>query len=108
MLMRQLVQEVVLNTHLHYLEIGYEIATHTCHYLNRTWECYEFQTSMYGCVYDLLDKLESDLIYQYKRDNDISRLTSKRKEAFKTEILEKNEDYIILKEIQKIIRDRKF
>ena len=63
---------------------------------------------MGGCVYDLLDKLESELIDQYKRDNNISRLTSKRKEAFKAEILEKNEDYIILKEIQKIIRDRLF
>lgn len=97
---------MVSNIHQHYLEIGYELVTHTCHYLNRTWECYTFQTSMAGCIYDLLAEIEAKLIDQYKRDNNIARLTAAKKEVFKTEILEKNEDYIIYKEIQKIIRDR--
>jgi hypothetical protein len=50
-----------------------------CHYLNRTWESYSFQSSMRKCFYQLIDIRSKYLIDEYKRENNRSRLSSDMK-----------------------------
>lgn len=54
---------------------GYELATHKVHYINRTWERYQFQTAMKGAVEDTLDEYYKRCECMYKELNDISRIT---------------------------------
>jgi hypothetical protein len=76
------------------------IATESCYYLNRTWECYRYQTSMKAVVNKYLQEIKDNIIYYYKQDNNIKRLTKKHKEAIEKLF---NEDNRIteLKEIYK-------
>lgn len=62
---------------------GCEIETHTCHYLNRTWECYTYQTVMYGAMNDLIHYRTERLTNQFKADKGYNKLTAKRKEELK-------------------------
>ena len=59
-----------------------EIGDNTTHYLNRTWECYQFQTCMRGLVNKLIEKREEFLKDKFKFENDYKVLTSKRQEEF--------------------------
>ena len=60
----------------------YSIAKNSCHYLNRTWECYRYQTVMQYCVRNLIDSKYEDFITDYKAERNIKRLTAeKRAEA---------------------------
>lgn len=58
---------------------GVENAEHTCHYLNRTWECYTYQTVMMGAVRELINDRRIRLERKYKEDNGFSKLTDKRR-----------------------------
>lgn len=68
------------NTHLflndHYLESG------KINYINRTWESYQYQTSMYQAVKNYLNAI----IERYKRwfleKNNYKRMTKERKKEF--------------------------
>ena len=62
---------------------GYAETEHTCHYLNRTWECYTFQTVMFGAIRNLIDYRETYLTKQFKTDKGYTKLTAKRKEELK-------------------------
>lgn len=62
--------------------------SHTCYYLNRTWECYPYQSAILGVC---LDAIESELHnaraafmakYEYKRLND------KRRDEFRAYLME--------------------
>ena len=57
----------------------YKIIENTAHYINRTWECYTFQTSMCGAVYTLIENRKETLKRDYKEKNNIKRLTEKTK-----------------------------
>lgn len=60
---------------------NYEVCNEKCCYLNRTWECYTYQTSMRAVVSKYLKQKRDNIIYYYKQDNNIARLTKKHKEA---------------------------
>lgn len=60
----------------------------SCNYLNRTWECYTYQSVMQKAVRKLLDNIEEITTERYKRENNISRLTEKRREEIKKIYLE--------------------
>lgn len=62
---------------------GYEEINHTCHYLNRTWECYRFQTVMLGAIRDLIDCRELYLTKNFKTEKGYTKLTANRKEELK-------------------------
>jgi hypothetical protein len=51
----------------------------SCHYLNRTWECYRFQTVMQRCISNIINTNEEDYIAVYKADNGIKRLTAEKR-----------------------------
>lgn len=59
---------------------GNEIISSRCNYLNRTWECYKFQTSMKCCVRDLINERKDNLENNFRKVNMITRMTSKKKE----------------------------
>ena len=77
---------------------NYEIGSNTCNYLNRTWEQYRYQTSMRGCIYSLIEKLQKKEIDLYKSNNNISRLSKELKEKVLNE-LEKEQMMIEYREI---------
>ncbi len=55
-------------------------------YYNRTWESYQFRTCMQNLIWGLIERTEKKFLDQYKKDNDIKRLTASRKEeALKSE-----------------------
>ena len=55
----------------------------TCHYLNRTWERYTFQSVMRKAVYDAREAQENYLKNTYMTAKGYKKLTAKRAEAFK-------------------------
>lgn len=58
---------------------GAEKTKNTCHYLNRTWECYRYQTVMMGAIRELINDRRIRLERKYKEDNGFSKLTDKRR-----------------------------
>ena len=71
-----------------------EMAHYRAHYLNRTWECYTFQTSMMGAVREYKRYYEDLYLDQFKRKNNYKKLTAQRKAEFE-EFLNKQEKIII-------------
>ena len=49
----------------------------SCHYLNRTWECYRYQTVMIGLINKLIEERKNYIKADYKSENNITRLTQK-------------------------------
>ena len=59
---------------------GIEINEAKIKYQNRTWESYVYQSCMEKAVGQLLEKRKLELIANYKRVNDLSRLSQKKKD----------------------------
>lgn len=49
----------------------------SCHYLNRTWERYRYQTVMMRLVNSLIEERKNYIKAEYKRANNIALLTQK-------------------------------
>ena len=81
------------------LENDREVATNRCTYQNRTWECYEYQTCMLGCVRILIENRIAKIKDTYKSDRNISRITKKHKEALE-EIIADDARLKILRELK--------
>lgn len=64
---------------------GRKVAEHTCHYLNRTWECYTYQTVMKRAVDEVEDREIAYLKDKFMRAHEYKKLTAKRKEEFDAE-----------------------
>ncbi len=67
--------------------------TATVVYYNRTWEQYEYQSVMIKAVRILIDERAEEITQRYKFENNIKRLTAKRKEEVKELI--KTDDIIL-------------
>jgi len=50
-----------------------------CQYINRTWESYAFQSVMKSAVWILIDSRGKNLIDNYKKDNNLKRLSAEKK-----------------------------
>lgn len=72
----------------------------SCHYINRTWECYRYQTVMKRCIDDIIEANKKDYIAVYKADNDIKRLTAEKREQLENEFYKQKE----IKELQKVYK----
>lgn len=53
----------------------------TVGYINRTWECYPFQTVMLKVVRQLADCRQNHIECNYREENNVCRLTKKHKDA---------------------------
>lgn len=82
---------------------GVEIITNKVQYYNRTWECFEFQSSMSGAIYKLLDMATDRITKQFKQQNNIKRLTEKTRTQLE-DLIQNDEAYkeykLMLKEIK--------
>lgn len=80
-----------------------EIAHNRAHYINRTWECYRFQTSMFGVVRIAKEYWEKYYLAKFKNEHNYNKLTAARKEEFEKYLNEQKEIIIynkMLKELQ--------
>lgn len=59
---------------------GLKRGKNTCHYYNRTWESYRYQSVMRGLVCKLIAERKNYLKDEYKYNNGIKRLTAKHLE----------------------------
>lgn len=57
------------------------LAEHKVFYLNRTWECYNFQTAMLGAIDSAIDDERDEVMDKLKRENGWAKITEKRREA---------------------------
>lgn len=73
------------STLFHY---GNEVENARVCYLNRTWECYNYQTSMREVVEKYILKIKNRIVDDYKYENNITRLTKKHKEIVEKLIAE--------------------
>ena len=87
---------------------GYEYIESTCHYINRTWENYAFQSVMLRAIEELKNKLYKKALYIYKSKNNISRLTKAKREDFENNHLPQTNGglYNELNQLRDIIRGR--
>lgn len=65
---------------------GWKYGSNTCNYLNRTWECYRYQTVMRGAICKNIEGKKKRLLEEFKARNNYGRLTAKRREEFEAEI----------------------
>lgn len=83
------------------------LVEHTVHYLNRTWESYEFQTSMLGAVRKMLEYNDNCIKLSIKNTLGLRRWCKQcddyKDEFFKTHkyMLDKKNDY---SELEKILK----
>jgi hypothetical protein len=78
---------------------GVEIGTYTAHYLNRTWEAYQFQTSMCGLINVRIESRTEYLESNFKEEHGYKNMTPKRRESFNA-IVEADEYIILYKKIK--------
>lgn len=79
---------------------GHQISENKIKYLNRTWEQYEFQSCMYGCVYPLIEKRKSELKESFKEKKGITKLTQKYEKEYAKYLKQDDE----LKELNKLYK----
>ena len=74
---------------------GYLRCKASCFYLNRTWECYTYQSVMKKAVSNAIDSILSTMKYDYLSVNGYERMTAKRKEDFENVYLKDNNNYLV-------------
>ena len=82
---------------------GYNYGEATCHYLNRTWERYTYQTVMLRAVDSLEEEREARLKREFKAKKGYTNLTAKRQVEF-AEYLEADEDMQFYKALKQALR----
>lgn len=63
-------------------------------YINRTWERYTYETSTRACLQKLVNEIYNDLKNDYKKQNNIKRITQKDKKTI-VEMLDKNNKELV-------------
>ncbi len=77
---------------------GYKCATATCHYLNRTWERYTYQSVMRKVVCELRERRREWLKEAFKAEKGYKKLTAERKVEFNTYV-NKDADFDLYRRI---------
>ena len=72
----------------------YYVITAKVGYINRTWERYTYETSTKKALFMLVNEIYNDLKDNYKRQNNIKRITQKDKKAI-VEMLDKNNKILV-------------
>lgn len=86
---------------------GRTINSNRVHYLNRTWECYRYQSAMLGCVRNELNYIESKGIEEYKEVNGIKRLVGKKREEV-IEATQNSKEYKEMELLYKMVSDARY
>lgn len=64
-------------------------------YLNRTWECYQYQSVILDAIYEAMKRRQTRLVDDYKLQANVIRMTKRRKELL-------YQDDIELQELQEL------
>ena len=59
-----------------------EISSAKRFYLNRTWECYRYQSAMHDAVNNVLKELKENIKNEFKNSHNYSTMNAKRTEEF--------------------------
>lgn len=59
----------------------YPMGENNIRYYNRTWEVYQYQSCMQGCVNNIIDVLINEYIANYKSKNNITRFKKCQKDV---------------------------
>ena len=78
---------------------GRRVAENTCHYINRTWERYTYQSVMRGAVYGLIEDRENFLKDKFKDEKGYKKLTPQRKIEF-AEVVDADEEIKFYRDIR--------
>ena len=70
----------------------------TAYYINRTWECWNYQTAILQAIQNAMDEEAKWVTRRVKRDNGWEKLTAKRKEAVDAALAE-SADYATYKKL---------
>jgi hypothetical protein len=62
--------------------------TSTCHYLNRTWESYAFQSVMKQAIYLRIEQERAKLVNEWKATKNKQRIPKAVKESLTNELIE--------------------
>lgn len=71
----------------------------TCHYLNRTWERWGFESVCLSACSGVIDKRKASLKESYKDDHKLSRLAGKHKEAYEA-LCAADEKIVLMKAVK--------
>lgn len=86
---------------------GRTINSNRVHYLNRTWECYRYQSAMLGCVRNEMDYIMDKAKQDYKKENGLTRLVGKRKEDVENTI-RNSKEYKEMELLHKMVSDARY
>lgn len=78
---------------------GCSFAEATCHYLNRTWERYQYQSVMMKAVNNALDHYTEDFKRYYMENRGWKKMTAARRETFEA-YLENKEIIVLLNKLK--------
>jgi hypothetical protein len=82
--------------------------TSTCHYLNRTWEWYRYQTVCLTCCNEMLDGIKDRIKRAYRKKHGLSRICGDKRKMEVKEIIDSDLMAILLREIKEILKERCF
>ena len=74
------------------------VAEDKCYYLNRTWECWTYQTAILYAVRKAMDYLKSDVADNLRAENGWKNITKKRR-AVLEEALDNNAEMVRLRKL---------
>lgn len=82
---------------------GHIIGKATCHYLNRTWERYTYQSVMIAVIDEKIDAFIRIATRQFKEKQGISRITAKRKPELEAYIANERKSLILWGELDQLL-----
>lgn len=88
--------------HTYLLLNNSELSNAKINYINRTWESYPYQTSMYQAVNNKLNAYIEFYKKLYLERNDYKRMTKQRKEEFEKELNERINIQVLNKLLKEI------
>lgn len=65
----------------------------TCHYLNRTWESYPYQSVMKQAIHLRIEIERSKIVKEYKRTNNRKRITKDVRESLTNDLIKNLRTY---------------
>lgn len=84
---------------------GHRVAEATCHYINRTWEAYEYQTVMVNAVYYRIEELRQYAKDRFMKAKGYKKLTANRKAEFE-EVYKQNAEIAFYEAVRAELKRR--
>ena len=83
-------------------EYPYSFGENTTHYINRTWECHQFDTCIHGCINKMIEARTDTLKERFKAEHGYKVLTAPRKAELE-KVIKADEEIKELNELDRLI-----